>query len=660
MCLSQAKLISTSPSMYLEFAGTMGVSDYCGPVGSPLTSQLVAFPPGALSTYEASYASIGQEYVNPLDEIYHGMDLQPIPSPKPLKIQDLQCPTFGVGTTTDAQGANITTIGPPWLPMISPPPEILTLNAEWNRICMGNLTFNTAMKSLAIFDPPHVLVPGKGLAPDPTHSAEVNPTSANAQPVQTPKPSLPIQTEGPSRPLIWDPRTRSDRPARQSSLNPHVPHNGDSGAAGSGTLGNEPSQRNSQGSPHISSGPPTPDQTVPSRGNDPAASVDLASKPKPNENGNVRSSSTELLNDGSTPGGNSSHKPEFWIDNSIVQGLGRNPQSDPNAPDPDPSNFASSKVEPKHSPGVGTTLDAEASMSISSAPLAPAATGFSAAGTNPLPQGPRVTAVGTVISLAASDGLILGSQTFGTFPSSSSRVDPTLGLQAGGQSFTAAAPGSAIAADTSKLPNPPTTITPESSIIMDSPHLHILNSKTIPLSSIPNSSQFSASRIITTASSQVLTLDSTGAAVAGTSVLSEAVSVTMSSTQLSPDPLQSRITVTPAPTEADQSIPPTLTNQNPIQTSTADGVATATISAPNGDTITEKQNNQTITTTNISDSSNSIITFINPPTQNTTGHITVGVGNRIIIPFEGDVNTVRIRSRLLISIVTGLTLLSYI
>lgn len=57
---------STSPSIYLEFAGTMGVTDYCGPVESPLTSQLVAFPPGALSTYEGPYAWVGEEYASPL------------------------------------------------------------------------------------------------------------------------------------------------------------------------------------------------------------------------------------------------------------------------------------------------------------------------------------------------------------------------------------------------------------------------------------------------------------------------------------------------------------------------------------------------------------------------------------------------------------------
>ena len=128
---------SISPSMYLEFVGTIGVSDYCGAIESPLTSQLISFAPGALSTYEAPYSSIGDQHLDPLSKIKHGGTAQEFPSPKPLSIQDLECPTFGVGISTHPGRTTVTTIGPPWLPLISPPPEILTLNSDWDRICRG-------------------------------------------------------------------------------------------------------------------------------------------------------------------------------------------------------------------------------------------------------------------------------------------------------------------------------------------------------------------------------------------------------------------------------------------------------------------------------------------------------------------------------------------
>ena len=43
---------STSPSLSLQVVGTAAVSDKCGSIGSALTSPIITFPPGALSTWK--------------------------------------------------------------------------------------------------------------------------------------------------------------------------------------------------------------------------------------------------------------------------------------------------------------------------------------------------------------------------------------------------------------------------------------------------------------------------------------------------------------------------------------------------------------------------------------------------------------------------------
>ena len=48
---------------------------------------------------------------------------------------DLACPTWGLGRSTSADGSVITTIGPPWLPLIAPPMELFSLDPTWASLC---------------------------------------------------------------------------------------------------------------------------------------------------------------------------------------------------------------------------------------------------------------------------------------------------------------------------------------------------------------------------------------------------------------------------------------------------------------------------------------------------------------------------------------------
>ena len=59
---------------------------------------------------------------------------------KSLNVADLECPTFGLGPGTDTDGKPCRTTGPRYLPLIVPPPQVLSLDPEWLKACTG-LTF---------------------------------------------------------------------------------------------------------------------------------------------------------------------------------------------------------------------------------------------------------------------------------------------------------------------------------------------------------------------------------------------------------------------------------------------------------------------------------------------------------------------------------------
>ena len=182
---------STSPSVYLQVVGTLAVVDHCATVGPILTSPIITFPPGGLSTWKPppppesgvfNPFEIGATWVDPLQ----GGVLDP------LTIKDLACPTWGLGRRTSANGKVDTTIGPPWLPLIVPPSEAFFLDPTWADLCTGMESDWFALKTFAIFDPPIAL----------TVESRLVPFSVSADPTASP---VPTQAEAPVDPTIDPP-----------------------------------------------------------------------------------------------------------------------------------------------------------------------------------------------------------------------------------------------------------------------------------------------------------------------------------------------------------------------------------------------------------------------------------------------------------------------
>lgn len=168
------------------------MKDECGFLTPILTNPIITLPPNVLSTYVPPYYSIGSTYtdlnVNAGEFVGHA---------EPLNIANLQCPTFGLGTETSADGNVYTTVGPPWLPIIIPPSEVFNLDPVWETHCT-ELASYYVFESFAIFDPPLALAPESYLvAPSPAASSTnlrgpphtpANPTAAYDPPTPSDPP----------------------------------------------------------------------------------------------------------------------------------------------------------------------------------------------------------------------------------------------------------------------------------------------------------------------------------------------------------------------------------------------------------------------------------------------------------------------------------------
>ena len=112
-----------------------------------------------------------------MDLLYYGTTAS-------LNVKDLACPTWGLGRSTKANGTVITTIGPPFLPLIVPPEQALTLDPTWSSMCTGIDTAGLDVwGSFVIFDPPQTLVPEARLA---AASSTRIPAAVHADPMTTP------------------------------------------------------------------------------------------------------------------------------------------------------------------------------------------------------------------------------------------------------------------------------------------------------------------------------------------------------------------------------------------------------------------------------------------------------------------------------------------
>ena len=137
----------------------------------------MTFPPGGLSTWKPPPANYGENLSVGASWDVAAPDMTGIVGP--LTIKDLACPTWRLGRSTSADGEVITTIGPPWLPLIAPPKEAFSIDPTWASICTAVLSDWLGLESFALFDPPIALTRGSGLVPAPVVPV-VAPTSTPA------------------------------------------------------------------------------------------------------------------------------------------------------------------------------------------------------------------------------------------------------------------------------------------------------------------------------------------------------------------------------------------------------------------------------------------------------------------------------------------------
>lgn len=230
----------------------------------------MTFPPGALSTWKppsaAAYAegidfAVGDVWMDPIGLLGGGNT----GILAPLTINDLACPTWGLGRSTSADGTVITTIGPPWLPLIAPPMAAFSLDPTWALLCTGMLTDEFALSTFALFDPPVALTRGSGLVPAPLVPVVV-PTSLPA-PNHADPTTLPDVQVAPS--------TGAAKPA-SSPVNPAVPPArtgdplGDSPSPSLAIASADPTRPGSPaGDPQTApADPEAPTQPVPQQGGD--------------------------------------------------------------------------------------------------------------------------------------------------------------------------------------------------------------------------------------------------------------------------------------------------------------------------------------------------------------------------------------------------------
>ena len=211
---------STSPSIYLQLVGTATVADQCTTVGPKLTNPIISLPPGGLSSwqpvnqYDESAFTVGVTWNDPKGgNIEHEIDFTE--GIAPIYIKDLACPTWGLGFSTSDDGTVITTIGPPYLPVIIPPMDVFSLDPTWASACTGMYTDPFAFTTLALFDPPVTLTPAALLLPTPTaRPTPAEPKTVAEQPSPSAKPASlpndpvapPVRTADPGKVSPTDPK----------------------------------------------------------------------------------------------------------------------------------------------------------------------------------------------------------------------------------------------------------------------------------------------------------------------------------------------------------------------------------------------------------------------------------------------------------------------
>lgn len=491
--------------------------DQCTTVGPVLTNQIISLPPGRLSTWQPDneYDDSGLD-VWRLGQIWNDpkggnieFDIDFLEGVAPIDMKDLACPTWGLGYSTSDDGTVITTIGPPYLPIIIPPMDVFSLDPIWASACTGMYTDPAGKTTLALFDPPIALTTAALLLPTPTARPTIaDPTTEEKQTAPSAKPAKPASIPndpvappartgdpgkaGPTDPkasVIPDPLSEEDPPARTGDLGKAGPTN-----------------------------PKAPVPPVPLPGEDPpvqrqglgAIIYGAFGESEPGADGSspisrrlqsIITIGTQIFtahptgftvnNVAFTPGGS-----PYAVDNTIIS-LGQSGVL----------LIGSSTVSLLDQ--VSSTIFAVAGQTFTPNPST-----FSIAGTTISAGGPAVTVEGTIISLGQSGELAIGSSTI-NIPSPSYTLGEVYTVA--GQMFTPNPSAFSIAGTTISADGPAATI--DGTIVSLGPSGNlVIGSSTTPLLTSPISSDVNINGFDVQAHSSFVVVDGVTLNVAASSV----------------------------------------------------------------------------------------------------------------------------------------------
>ncbi len=430
--------LSTSPSLYLEIVGTAAISDQCGTFGNVLTNPFVTLAPGQLSTYsiQSELEKSGQCYVDIQGLFGYGFQ----GFAKPLNVADLACPTFGLGPGTDSDGQPCRTIGPPYLPLIIPPSQVLSLDPGWLQSCKGLLSYAWGLSSFAIYDPPRTLQPASALVPPEPPSGPTDPgttqdssnvpaATSPVQPGQAPAPSTPTPTAA-----IAQSSPSNDDPGSGNA--PQDPNSSEGTQAPSGSdpsKGNPSSNDPSNGDPsngNPSNGDPSnsdPFNGDPSKGkpsNGDPSNLDSSQGSPDINNGAFKSKPPETQPYPPSVVEGNSPEPSQGLGGLIMGGLG---------PNRNPVSFAQSVDADSH----------ETVLTIGGQTFVPNQSGFNIAGITVRPGAAPTSVAGIPVSLDPSGAVFIGGSKVDLPPGQqypTNTISPQF-YSVGGELFSPAATG---------------------------------------------------------------------------------------------------------------------------------------------------------------------------------------------------------------------------
>ena len=468
--------------------GTVSVYDGCGQIGSVSTSPFIAIAPEHLSTVYFPNFTVGQEFLFDQATMFDKGG----GTSKALNIADVECPTFGLGKSTAEDGEMHFTVGPPWLPMIVRPEEVLFHDPVWSSSCRWIPDGWWNVESAALYDPPRALYPGEGLVPDPTHPVPADPTAVDpvsshpvVQPAQSVKVDQPAQTGGSDGSFKAGPAQSSEQTHENGDTDP---------------------------------GADTQQSTDPDRPGDQVNSINaLPSKEKDQDTDTDSDVNGSQPHDSVPPKEANSQTQDPSIGDAIMQGFGNGSPKASDSPPVDPPGENVPAPE-QHSDGAPQSNEAQP-LTVGDQVFTPDPLGFQIAGTSIRPGSTAITVSGTAISLAPSGTLIVGDKTFVA-------ANPNPHLSVSDQTFTAN-PSGFLIGKSSLLPGAPALMVAGTPISLGSSGVLAMGSRTVVIPSTVG-----AFYPVLTAGSHKFTANPTGFPIAGMYIWPDGPSVTVSGTRV--------------------------------------------------------------------------------------------------------------------------------